>query len=91
MLRTLTAASVILGVGIALAPGADATPMYPAFKSCKAAHKAGVYNIPKGDPQYKKKQDPDHNGIACEGHPKAKKGDPVDPAVPLEDGDPAQP
>ena len=80
MLRTLTVASLVIGVGVALAPVSDATPMLPMFKSCKQAHKAGIYNIPKGDPQYKKKQDKDHNGVACEGHPKGQKGDAPAPA-----------
>lgn len=75
MLRTVAAVSLVLGMSMALTPVADATPMLPLFKSCKEAHKAGVYNIPKGDPQYKKKQDPHHKGIACEGHPKGQKGD----------------
>jgi len=80
MLRALGTASLVIGIGITLTPAAEAHPMLPLFKNCKEAHKAGVYNIPKGDPQYKKKQDPHHKGIACPGHPKAKKGD--EPAPP---------
>lgn len=91
MFRSLTTASLIIGVGIALAPVSDATPMLPTFKSCKQAHVEGVYNIPKGDPQYKKKQDKNHDGVACEGHPKGDKNAPADPAAPLPDDQPVQP
>lgn len=86
MLRQLMTASLIVGIGVALAPVADAAPMLPTFKSCKEAHQAGVYNIPKGDPQYKKKLDKKHDGIACEGHPKGDQGDPPAPSagVPLD-------
>jgi len=89
MMRTLAAASLAITMGMALAPTSDATPMLPMFKTCKQAHKAGVYNIPKGDPQYKKKQDPDHNGIACEGHPKGEKGGAPAPAGEPAPGAPA--
>jgi hypothetical protein len=64
MLRALAAAVLIAGIGVSLAPAAQASGPY---KNCKEAHKDGRYNIPKGDPDYKPSQDRDGDGIACEG------------------------
>lgn len=64
MLRALTAAFLIAGISISVAPAAQASGPY---KNCTAAHADGRYNIPKGDPDYKASQDRDGDGIACEG------------------------
>ncbi|MEZ0051376.1 hypothetical protein ABIA30_002374 [Mycobacterium sp. MAA66] len=64
MLRALIAAALIAGIGVSVAPAAQASGPY---KNCKEAHADGRYNIPKGDPDYKASQDRDHDGIACEG------------------------
>lgn len=36
------------------------------FTDCLAAHRAGVYSIPRGAPQYRAALDADDNGLACE-------------------------
>ncbi len=36
------------------------------FPTCKAAHAAGYYNIPRESPAYVRWQDPDNRGLACE-------------------------
>jgi len=36
------------------------------FRSCAAAHAAGVYDIPIGSPAYSPRQDGDGDGLACE-------------------------
>lgn len=39
------------------------------FDNCTQAYKAGVANIPKGDPAYSSKLDRDHDGVACDRPP----------------------
>jgi hypothetical protein len=56
-------AAAIWGIGVTLAPAAQADPPYA---NCTQAHKDGRYNIPKGDPAYSPKLDRDNDGIACE-------------------------
>lgn len=66
MIRALTAGVVIAGVyGVAAAPLAVAN----GYPNGTAAHAAGRYNIPQGDPEYKASQDRDGDGLACEGRP----------------------
>jgi hypothetical protein len=36
------------------------------FPTCKAAHAAGYYDIPRESPAYVRWQDPDNRGLACE-------------------------
>jgi hypothetical protein len=36
------------------------------FPTCKAAHAAGYYDIPRESPAYVAWQDPDNHGLACE-------------------------
>lgn len=36
------------------------------FRSCAAAHAAGVFSIPRGAPEYRPALDSDGDGIACE-------------------------
>lgn len=36
------------------------------YRNCAAAHAAGRWDIPEGDPAYRPGLDKDHNGIACE-------------------------
>lgn len=36
------------------------------FRTCAAAHAAGVYDIPAGSPAYSPHQDGDGDGLACE-------------------------
>jgi hypothetical protein len=62
---TLTAAALLVGLGIIAAPTALAES--GPYKNCTAAHSDGRYNIPKGDPDYKASQDRDDDGVACEG------------------------
>jgi hypothetical protein len=66
MIRTtLTAAALLVGLGIIAAPTALAES--GPYKNCTAAHNDGRYNIPKGDSDYKASQDRDDDGVACEG------------------------
>lgn len=53
----------LLGVGVIIAPTAQADPPYA---NCKEAAADGRYNIPRGDPAYRPKLDRDNDGIACE-------------------------
>lgn len=66
-MRALVAAlaAVAAGLGIGVAPAAQADPPYA---NCKAAAADGRYNIPRGDPAYQQKLDRDNDGIACESH-----------------------
>jgi hypothetical protein len=67
MTRVLMAAlaliGVCLGIGLTVAPAAQASPPYA---NCKQAAQDGRYNIPRGDPAYQQKLDRDNDGIACE-------------------------
>jgi hypothetical protein len=67
MTRLIVAAmamiAVSLGIGITVAPVAQADPPY---KNCTAARQDGRSNIPRGDPAYQQKLDRDNDGIACE-------------------------
>ena len=36
------------------------------FPTCKAAHAAGYYDIPRESPAYVRWQDPENRGLACE-------------------------
>ncbi|OBG27349.1 hypothetical protein A5672_05350 [Mycobacterium alsense] len=44
------------------------TPSRPAvyYKNCADAHADGRWNIPEGDPAYRRALDRDGNGVACE-------------------------
>lgn len=59
----LAAIAAGLGIGLTVAPAAQADPPYA---NCKAAAQDGRYNIPRGDPAYQQKLDRDNDGIACE-------------------------
>jgi hypothetical protein len=63
MVRSVLVGAMILGAAIGAAPIASADPPYA---NCKAAHKDGRYDIPKGDPAYAPHLDRDNDGIACE-------------------------
>ena len=78
MIRVLvTAITIAAGVGLAPAAAsaapdanciagrmnADGSCVYD---NCTEAKKAGVCDIPEGDPAYCKPQDRDNDGIACE-------------------------
>lgn len=52
---------------LAIAPDAPPQPRRP-FPTCRAAIRAGVYNIPAGSPAYTPDQDGDADGVACEVH-----------------------
>jgi hypothetical protein len=43
-------------------------PSRPAvyYKNCAEAHADGRWNIPEGDPAYRRELDNNHDGIACE-------------------------
>ncbi|MDZ4374041.1 MAG: excalibur calcium-binding domain-containing protein [Phenylobacterium sp.] len=61
-------------VGAVAAPVAESVPMLrptptAPFPNCKAAHAAGVYDIPVGSPAYRASQDGDQDGFACEPAP----------------------
>jgi Excalibur calcium-binding domain len=64
LLRMSFAAAVLLAglLGVAAAPVASASP----YKTCKEAAHDGVFNIPKGDPNYDPGLDRDGDGVACE-------------------------
>lgn len=64
LLAAAGAFGAIIGLGVSVAPVAQADPPYA---NCTQAHKDGRYNIPKGDPGYAPKLDRDKDGIACEG------------------------
>ena len=64
LLVAVGASAAILGIGVSIAPAAQAGPPY---KNCTEAHKDGRYNIPRGDPAYQQKLDRDNDGVACEG------------------------
>lgn len=65
VLLAVAAAIGVFGVGMTVAPVAQADPPYA---NCKAAAADGRYNIPRGDPAYSPKLDRDNDGIACESH-----------------------
>lgn len=48
-------------------PGST-TPTRPTvyYKNCAEAHADGRWNIPEGDPAYRRALDKDGNGVACE-------------------------
>lgn len=60
---SLAVAALVAGLGVVLAPVATAAGPY---SRCKDAAQDGVYNIPKGDPNYWPGGDRDNDGIACE-------------------------
>ena len=71
MMRTVVGAgaALLVAVGIAAAPIANATPtnsddVY--YLNCSAARKAGVAPIYRGQPGYRPGLDRDGDGIACE-------------------------
>ena len=45
LLVAVGASAAILGIGVSIAPAAQAGPPY---KNCTEAHKDGRYNIPRG-------------------------------------------
>lgn len=60
---------LILSALVLLAAPATAAkgPIPPGgFKSCKAAHAAGYWDIKRGEPAYSNRLDRDGDGIACE-------------------------
>ena len=71
MMRTVigAGAALLVAVGVAAAPSANATPnntddvYYP---NCAAARKAGAAPIYRGQPGYRPGLDRDGDGIACE-------------------------
>ncbi len=63
LLVGMTTLAGAFGIGVSIAPVAQADPPYA---NCKAAAKDGRYNIPRGDPAYSTKLDRDNDGIACE-------------------------
>ncbi|BDB41278.1 MULTISPECIES: excalibur calcium-binding domain-containing protein [Mycobacterium] len=63
LLASVAAGVGVLGIGLTVAPDAQADPPYA---NCTQAHNDGRYNIPKGDPAYSPKLDRDNDGIACE-------------------------
>ncbi|MCV7410421.1 calcium-binding protein [Mycobacterium florentinum] len=65
LVAALATVAVALGIGMIVAPAAQADPPYA---NCKAAAADGRYNIPRGDPAYQQKLDRDNDGIACESH-----------------------
>jgi hypothetical protein len=60
MIRIVMAA---VGVGVLLAPAAQASGPYA---NCSQAKADGVCNIPQNSPDYQAKLDRDGDGIACE-------------------------
>ncbi|BBY23752.1 excalibur calcium-binding domain-containing protein [Mycobacterium stomatepiae] len=65
LVAALATVAAGLGIGIVVAPAAQADPP---CANCKAAAADGRYNIPRGDPAYQQKLDRDNDGIACESH-----------------------
>jgi hypothetical protein len=63
LIAAVGAVAAILGIGVSIAPAAQAGPPYA---NCTEAQKDGRYNIPRGDPAYQQKLDRDNDGIACE-------------------------
>lgn len=52
---------------LALAGASTPTPTsYRYYRSCAAAHAAGVYSIPRGAAGYRPALDADKDGVACE-------------------------
>jgi hypothetical protein len=63
MLRTAFAiTTLVVGIGIAIAPAALADPPY---RNCAEAHADGRYNIPSNDPAYRPQLDRHGDGFAC--------------------------
>lgn len=63
IVAALATVAAFFGVGLTIAPAAQADPPY---KNCTAAPKDSKYDIPRGDPAYQQKLDRDNDGIACE-------------------------
>ncbi|BBZ38717.1 hypothetical protein MCNS_17800 [Mycobacterium conspicuum] len=38
----------------------------PYYQNCDEAHKDGRWDIPEGDPAYRRELDKNHDGVACE-------------------------
>lgn len=73
LLFVLNAVAIIVLAGCDAALHAPSTPPVnhepshgPVYATCEDAHKAGVYDIPKGDPAYWVGGDRDHDGWACD-------------------------
>lgn len=63
VILSMAAVGAVLGIGVSIAPAAQADPPYA---TCAQAAADGRYNIPRGDPAYSQKLDRDNDGIACE-------------------------
>lgn len=63
LVTALATVAAFLGIGVTIAPAAQADPPY---RNCKEAARDGRYNIARGDPAYAPQLDRDNDGIACE-------------------------
>lgn len=66
--QAVAAPAAIDAGNVSPTPGFEARSVRPvrSFRTCAAAHAAGVYDIPAGSPAYRLRQDGDGDGLACE-------------------------